>query len=547
MSFFCVPKIAYAYDVATIGISIPEVLTPPNEGVYPASQVKNAGTNAAAGFWAYMKIGTYKDSVQVASLAPDSIMTVSFKQWTAGAVGQQYQACSWVRLSSDLQHGNDSLCKDITAWDDRWYIKSPWTSNGANVVLRDGISPGEWDDAVHRDVSDFLGKVKQHAPGSAILYVMNDSFNLYIALDAVCDGSSSDNDVWNMLFDDNGDEAWPSSPDSSEGFTKIINHPAPAGPWFSYQPYFNDASAVSYYVTINAWSDNTLGNMQYEYIIRFGRDAAVGDSVHPHLWAGLCDTVRFSMTAADDGTKQAYSWWPTSMGLFPDVLTMGQIILNCGLDRYTEIEVASIVNPPADVYVGQQYPIGIQVKNNGNYNESFDLYYAIGDTLSPVRYDTISVIDLYPDSTKIIAGALWTVPAPANTTYAMCAWITVADSNVANNSTCKDITTHIVGAEELSMLNSPRVFSLGQASPNPFSERTTSTYAVPKDTRVTVEVLDIAGRVVRVLATDQFKPGFYTVSWNGRTDAGDRVPNGVYFLSMQTPEFTSVKKMVLLK
>jgi flagellar hook assembly protein FlgD len=49
-------------------------------------------------------------------------------------------------------------------------------------------------------------------------------------------------------------------------------------------------------------------------------------------------------------------------------------------------------------------------------------------------------------------------------------------------------------------------------------------------TQVEIAVFDVAGRRVRNLVSGVQGPGHYTASWDGRSDRGDRVAQGVYFL-----------------
>jgi len=51
------------------------------------------------------------------------------------------------------------------------------------------------------------------------------------------------------------------------------------------------------------------------------------------------------------------------------------------------------------------------------------------------------------------------------------------------------------------------------------------------DAAVTAEVLNIAGRTVRVIVVDRVMlPGTTTVAWNGRSQAGLAVPAGTYLV-----------------
>jgi hypothetical protein len=43
------------------------------------------------------------------------------------------------------------------------------------------------------------------------------------------------------------------------------------------------------------------------------------------------------------------------------------------------------------------------------------------------------------------------------------------------------------------------------------------------------------------------KPGAYTETWNGLSNAGTPVSSGVYFYKLVTKDFSKTRKMVLLK
>jgi hypothetical protein len=68
-------------------------------------------------------------------------------------------------------------------------------------------------------------------------------------------------------------------------------------------------------------------------------------------------------------------------------------------------------------------------------------------------------------------------------------------------------------------------------TPNPFEHTTRFAYAITAGTeQVDIGVFDLAGRRIRVLAHGARGVGRYEVAWDGRSDNGDRVRNGIYFL-----------------
>ena len=90
--------------------------------------------------------------------------------------------------------------------------------------------------------------------------------------------------------------------------------------------------------------------------------------------------------------------------------------------------------------------------------------------------------------------------------------------------------------------NYPRTFSLAQNYPNPFNPETEIAFDLPEAVKVTVLVYNILGQVVEILMDSELEAGHYTVQWN----ASDMV-SGLYFYSIKANDFTSTKKMVLMR
>uniref|UniRef100_A0A7C6EDW0 T9SS type A sorting domain-containing protein n=1 Tax=candidate division WOR-3 bacterium TaxID=2052148 RepID=A0A7C6EDW0_UNCW3 len=109
------------------------------------------------------------------------------------------------------------------------------------------------------------------------------------------------------------------------------------------------------------------------------------------------------------------------------------------------------------------------------------------------------------------------------------------------------VTAPHIGIEEkdFQMVASfPLVFNLSQCQPNPFSNKTTIRYSIPKETEVNLHVFNTAGRVVRTLVSGKQKPGIYNVTWNLKGVSQSLLPNGVYFYRLEAGEFKATKKMV---
>ena len=92
----------------------------------------------------------------------------------------------------------------------------------------------------------------------------------------------------------------------------------------------------------------------------------------------------------------------------------------------------------------------------------------------------------------------------------------------------------------------PAGFALGQNGPNPFSVATTVRFQLPAASRVSLEVVDLSGRRLTVLADGEYPAGVHAVSWNRRDATGASVPPGLYHYRITAGAFRDQKKMVLL-
>ncbi|MDH4038139.1 MAG: T9SS type A sorting domain-containing protein [Candidatus Krumholzibacteria bacterium] len=88
---------------------------------------------------------------------------------------------------------------------------------------------------------------------------------------------------------------------------------------------------------------------------------------------------------------------------------------------------------------------------------------------------------------------------------------------------------------------------LGQNQPNPFNPSTSIRFAVPVASRVSLRVYDVAGRLVRTLADQDYAAGEHGVTWDGRDGRGEAVSAGVYFYRLAALDETRTRKMILLK
>ena len=91
-------------------------------------------------------------------------------------------------------------------------------------------------------------------------------------------------------------------------------------------------------------------------------------------------------------------------------------------------------------------------------------------------------------------------------------------------------------------------FALSAPSPNPFSGKSRIAYSLPEDGRVTIQLYDVVGRHVAVLADDVLPAGPHAVTWDGFDDGGHECAGGIYFVRMMFEDGqTASEKVVKLK
>lgn len=81
-----------------------------------------------------------------------------------------------------------------------------------------------------------------------------------------------------------------------------------------------------------------------------------------------------------------------------------------------------------------------------------------------------------------------------------------------------------VGGSGSARLESPR--------PNPATSRVGIAFSITKRSSVRIEVVDVAGRIVSVVASGTHEPGSHVLAWDGRDGGGRPAPAGVYFVRM---------------
>jgi flagellar hook assembly protein FlgD len=92
-----------------------------------------------------------------------------------------------------------------------------------------------------------------------------------------------------------------------------------------------------------------------------------------------------------------------------------------------------------------------------------------------------------------------------------------------------------------------RAVELGASIPNPALSSTRIEYRVPSRGAVTLRLLDVAGREVRVLVQGDVEAGRHEATWDGRDAHGRTVPAGAYFYELTAGGERSTRQIIRLR
>ena len=100
---------------------------------------------------------------------------------------------------------------------------------------------------------------------------------------------------------------------------------------------------------------------------------------------------------------------------------------------------------------------------------------------------------------------------------------------------------HPYGVED-NISDRPLKFSLSQNYPNPFNPTTTFNYELPHESRVTLAIFDLRGRLVETIVNQTQPAGYYSVLWDAA-----KYSSSVYLYRFQAGDFQQVRKCLVIK
>jgi flagellar hook assembly protein FlgD len=72
-------------------------------------------------------------------------------------------------------------------------------------------------------------------------------------------------------------------------------------------------------------------------------------------------------------------------------------------------------------------------------------------------------------------------------------------------------------------------------------------FKLSSDRFVRLEIFDVTGTKITNVTEGKFRSGWNTFQWNGLTEQGQKIGSGFYVLTIQSGEYTSWKKLMIVR
>jgi aminopeptidase N len=104
-----------------------------------------------------------------------------------------------------------------------------------------------------------------------------------------------------------------------------------------------------------------------------------------------------------------------------------------------------------------------------------------------------------------------------------------------------------IGAPLTAVGEAPPSLRLALSGPNPARAGASLSYWLPRESSARVSIFDVAGSRVRGWPAARLASGGHTLAWDGRDDAGHRVPPGVYTVCLDAAGERRTRRLVLIR
>ena len=510
---------------------------PPGTNFTPQAILKNFGLNSET-FDATcdIKLGgstVYTQNCSPVTLAGGAEQTVSFPAYVLNAANDLYEITVTTNLSGDMDPSNDS----------RTEYFNTYTTEREMVVLE--IGTGTWC---------------QYCPGSQMGADDLVANGHSVAVVEYHNGDSFTNNYSNARNTYYGISGFPTA--VFDGVNYFVGGDHTQSMYEYYLPIYQARKDIMSAFSVDIFGTNT--GLDYNVVVKLNRMANI-----PPTWNNL--VVHFTLTESDI----PFSWQgmsevdyaerlmvPDQNGTTVDLInnTQIEVPLSFTLDASwvaENCEVAAFIQnlDTKEILQGNKVwlsdlmeysSVTVQHPNGGEVwvvGETEDITWTcenVSDVKIEMSFDNGNTWSTIADSIPNTETYSWTVTAQDSSNECL-----IKISNVANGEVF-DMSDNVFSIDIVSDVDeknqNPLEFNLAQNYPNPFNPSTTIKYAVATTSFVSIKVYDMIGQEVASLVNEMKDAGTYEVKFDGKNLA-----SGVYIYKMSADNFTSVKKLNLLK
>ena len=286
------------------------------------------------------------------------------------------------------------------------------------------------------------------------------------------------------------------------------------------------------------WNPSTAGS----YTLKIFSGAAVDENRNN-------DTISTTVTVLPTGTINAQTGFICRNGLNIAIPSIGSaapdsIVVNLGPNAFNVVDVNVKIDTVLHTWVGD---LTFDLKRAGTSVSIISGVGGSGDNFIGTILNDSATTPIASGTAPFTGTFIPSTPLSGfNGLPVNGSWILQITDGVAGDSGtlkawCIQLTYQtLVGG--IQTIEIPNYYSLAQNYPNPFNPSTSIKFSVPKPTNVTLKIYDVLGKEVATLVNELKQPGFHTVDFNASSFA-----SGIYFYRIDAGEFTSVKKMMLVK
>ncbi len=313
----------------------------------------------------------------------------------------------------------------------------------------------------------------------------------------------------------------------------------------------NAAPGIEYTYRVRAYNNDTLSAYSSEVNAMIeiasitapsGLSATAGETSIDLMWTDNSDNeTGFNIERSADGgaftvigSAAANTTSYTDMDVVPGILYVYRVQAenNNTVSVYSSevnamIEIASITAPSGLSATAGETSIDLMWTDNSDNETGFNIERSADGGAFTVIGSAAANTTSYTDSD---------VMTDVEYSYRIQALNTDTVSEYSATASATIVSTGISEQESASG------YFLAQNYPNPFYSKTTVSFRIPKNENVTLSVLNLSGKVVRVITSGELQKGEHIFEFNA-----DGLESGTYFFRIVSDNFTAAKSMMVVK